>query len=393
MNIPSNTSTESRIQGYVEGYYGKLFSWHDRASLVSALAENRYNTYCYAPKEDPLHRLNWREPYDDNWRGEFRRFTQLAEQQSVSVAAGIAPGLDFDFTDRTAKDFSTLTTKARQLIDDGASHCLLLWDDIEETGYVGLNGVSEGQAHAETSNLLSDAIGAPVWVVPRVYAAEITNTNDYLEAFFSTLDVSSPVLLCGNAIVSKTITLEDLQRLSKINSHPDNRGAKAHRLVLWDNFYANDYCPRQLFLGPWSGREHIDNFVVNLTGLPCTDRLLLNVVRETQSVNDKRLPWRDVMQAHGVPDAFALLAGFFDTPVFGDDEHTLSSNRVPGVQTSADIDEAIETCLWKWKSPLAREWYPFIMSLKHDLAIAGNTLPRDRILKTQTAAMASRLLR
>jgi hyaluronoglucosaminidase len=53
--------------------------------------------------------------------------------------------------------------------------------------------------------------------------------------------------------------------------------------------------------------------------------------------------------------------------------------------------DAIETLLWRWKTPLAREWYPFLFGLKHDLLIASGELPALRIAKTQTAPLRRRL--
>jgi hyaluronoglucosaminidase len=49
--------------------------------------------------------------------------------------------------------------------------------------------------------------------------------------------------------------------------------------------------------------------------------------------------------------------------------------------------DAIETLLWRWKTPLAREWYPFLFGLKHDLQIASGALPALRIAKTQTTPL------
>ena len=42
---------------------------------------------------------------------------------------------------------------------------------------------------------------------------------------------------------------------------------------------------------------------------------------------------------------------------------------------------ALDQLLWRWKSPLQREWYPLLMGLKHDLAIGDNTLPLIRLQK------------
>jgi hypothetical protein len=48
--------------------------------------------------------------------------------------------------------------------------------------------------------------------------------------------------------------------------------------------------------------------------------------------------------------------------------------------------------LWQWKSPLSREWFPFLLGLKHDLQLFKMELTSERIIKTQTKPMAKYLL-
>ena len=89
------------------------------------------------------------------------------------------------------------------------------------------------------------------------------------------------------------------------------------------------------------------------------------------------------MAANDVPDAFHVVAGFFDAP-YGFD----SAFNLP--DTAAAL-AALDKLLWRWKSPLQREWYPFLMGLKHDLGIGDNTLPLIRLQKTQLSPLAIRL--
>jgi len=381
----------------MEGYYGKLLSWSDRQDLLNALQSHRMNTYCYAPKEDIQHRLRWRESNNKEWHRSFKQFCQSANARGISVAAGIAPGLDFIFNDQDS-DFSTLLHKAQEFITDGANEILILWDDIDEDIIVDRNGLSEGAAHANVVNRLSETLGRHLWTVPRVYASEIENRNNYLEDFFTALEPQHTVLLCGNAIVASTVALGDLKTLSRTattaaSDEQCNPGGLKHRTVVWDNFYANDYCPRRLFLGAWTGRETIEQYLINPTGLPLTDHLLLDVVASTHTTEDRQTHWSQALKRHGVPDAFFSIASFFSRPFFGDRAVVGNAHDIDCPPPSKEIEDAIETCLWQWKSPLAREWYPFIFGLKHDLALLQQRLPSDRILKTQPPALANTLLK
>ena len=36
-----------KIKGYIEGYYGNLYSWDDRIQILDTLAKNKMNFYFY----------------------------------------------------------------------------------------------------------------------------------------------------------------------------------------------------------------------------------------------------------------------------------------------------------------------------------------------------------
>ena len=87
----------AEARGYIEGYYGKLLTWDDRARLLKRMQRLGMTGYLYAPKEDALHRWQWRIPYNDDWTSRFAAFAVAANAVHIDLVAGIAPGLDFDF--------------------------------------------------------------------------------------------------------------------------------------------------------------------------------------------------------------------------------------------------------------------------------------------------------
>ena len=149
------------VLGYAEGYYGRLPSWQDRHALLDTMASLGQTNYYYAPKEDALHRLHWRQPYDAAWREQFRAFCDAAKRRGISIVAGIAPGLDFDYNHLPdGPDLQALLNKFRQLRADGAVQLSLLMDDIDEDFHTRCAGIrSEGIAHARLSNVLADPWG------------------------------------------------------------------------------------------------------------------------------------------------------------------------------------------------------------------------------------------
>ena len=61
---------------------------------------------------------------------------------------------------------------------------------------------------------------------------------------------------------------------------------KENKIVNWDNFYANDYCPSKLFIGPWKNQNLIDKSMINGTGMIETDKLIIEIVNKTALKND-----------------------------------------------------------------------------------------------------------
>jgi len=359
----------SPCRGYIEGYYGRLLNWTERRHLTDVLADTGMNTYLYAPKEDPAHRFHWRQDWDSGWWQHFAGFTAAAAAKDVAVIAGIAPGLDFDFGSLSDKngDAAILIDKSRRLIDAGAASVNLLMDDLDP-GFGGHDGgyQSEGAAHADLANMLADQL--PLSVTPRIYADEIAaEAESYLDDFTARLDPGVMVWTCGSHIVAPRI---DLAKTALARA-----GIPTERMIVWDNLYANDYCPRRLFLGCWQGRDNAQHILINPTGLVHTDALLLHLM----AAGEDKTAWQNTFTAHGVPPAFMDIAGFFDLPPQPDAAAT--QDPFDPDQTKTWLD-ALDTLLWRWKSPLQREWYPFLMGLRGDLLYRSGAMDSLRKEKT-----------
>ena len=372
--------------GYIEGYYGRLFDWRDRNRLLGGVAAAEMTSYFYAPKEDARHRQFWRQPYDKAWQTEFTQFATIAAAKNIHLIAGIAPGLDFDFASLDASmdqknDFTILVAKARQFLANGASMIALLMDDIA-ADFEARSGSfkNEGRAHAALANRLGLAIDAAIIIVPRIYADSLITPDDtqslaYLEQFTSHLDPQHQVVYCGDDIVAP-------RPFGDAGGHLDPAS-----IIIWDNFYANDYCPRRLFLGPWRNTD-MPHIMLNPTGMIETDLLLLGLMAGGRDQAGRgseagKIYWRELMQKAAVPDVFFDIAAYFDAP-YG----FAAEFAMPSAKTAL---AALDILLWRWKSPLQREWYPHLMGLKQDILLANGELPLERIEKTQMAPLARQL--
>ena len=355
-------------RGYIEGYYGKLLSFEDRNYLLSTLHDLSMDCHLYAPKEDVFHRFDWRRPYPKDWCADFAAFCAAARSKHIRILAGIAPGLDFAFYNNK-DDKAKLRAKAEQLSKAGADGLVPMFDDISaDLSVFERAGISEGQAHARLASWLQAETGCPVFLVPRLYADEIEGDHAaYAADLNQHLAEDITVFTCGVTIVAEKISL------------PDKAGILANKLtrplIIWDNLYCNDYCPRRLFTGRWTGRKKADPILLNGTGMPETDKLLLGLMAGQNRKN--------LFAKAGIPAAFTSVESCFWHPVFSGQPRTAAQPEPKRVL------EALEQLLWQWKGPLAREWYPYLFGLKGDLLIARGEMENKRIAKTQTNALAS----
>ena len=352
--------------GYIEGFYGKLLNWSQRKSIIKNLSQLNFNSYFYAPKEDERHRFNWRKKYTKNWLKSFQNFCNYANSKKINIIIGISPGLDFDFTYKN-NDFTVLKNKLKELDQCGAKLLAILYDDIIEKSF---QNESEGRLHAELCNRLSIYFKKPLSVVPRVYSDEIEDkSKDYLKKFLNTNNDKLFIFYTGKTIISSKIKKQN----KKINNK-----LKDGKLIYWCNYFSNDYCPKRIFLGPPPNFKKNKNFMLNLTGLINVDIIILKIIHGTMNSKNIYEAWKTIILDHKIPEEFLKVYKFFEKPYFEGSEELIN------YKFNNKIIDALDVLLWKWKSPLSIELYPYLFNLKQDIQIVMKQLDRKRIIKTQT---------
>ncbi|MEO5580764.1 MAG: beta-N-acetylglucosaminidase domain-containing protein, partial [Gemmatimonadaceae bacterium] len=77
--------------GIIEGFYGKPWTWEERAATVSFLAPHGYSFYLYAPKSDPYLRRRWAEPHPDHVTDELAKFAAHCRDLGLRFGIGLSP--------------------------------------------------------------------------------------------------------------------------------------------------------------------------------------------------------------------------------------------------------------------------------------------------------------
>ena len=260
-------------RGSIEGFYahessgGVAWTWEQRREQVRFYGETKMNTYIYAPKDDPYHRTQWREPYPDDQLAELAATAKAARDNHVDFVFALSPGNDINFTGDSAEtDYQALVSKCQAMYDAGVRSFAIFFDDIS------LRTSDAGVLQAEFLNRFNKefvkAKGdvTPLITVPTQYdslaMSDGTGLKQYTTDFAATLDDDVIVLWTGPAVVPDGIKKTDGEFMKSV--YGDRSG-------IWWNYPCNDYQLNKLGMGPIYNlapelTEMMETFVMNPMG-------------------------------------------------------------------------------------------------------------------------------
>ena len=233
--------------GIIEGFFGRPYSWDERADMVRALGPAGYGFYLYAPKADGRLRRRWREPYADADLQALAAFAQVCRETGVRFGVGLSPYELFLGFDAPAKE--ALAAKLAQLDSLGLDDLGVFFDDMKGD----LPELAERQVEivhwiAERTSA-SRLIACPSYytddpVLDRVFGQRPAN---YLEDLGMGLDPKIQLMWTGEEVCAREFSPGHLARVA------EQMGRKP---FLWDNYPVNDgpRMSRHLHLRAFTGR-------------------------------------------------------------------------------------------------------------------------------------------
>ncbi|HKP97190.1 MAG TPA: beta-N-acetylglucosaminidase domain-containing protein, partial [Fibrobacteria bacterium] len=227
-----------------------------------------------------------------------------------------------------------------------------------------------------------------LWFCPTVYTDQFASgpvaRDPYLLDLAANMPPEITVMWTGPRIIAERLDGEALADPARIF-----RG----NVLLWDNLYANDYCPNKIFLGPYEGRTRAiwrltRGVLLNPTGLPVTDRMLLDLLAAFRQGKPARKAWREAMAAYALPKEFLVVAPFLASPFFRPGPKDLAPARV------AALHKALKALIWDWKGVLHQEWYPYLFMLDADLKASarGKDRPDAEWVRKRYPPLVAQLL-
>ncbi len=239
-------------RGYIEGFYGKPWSFDERADMLKLMAEHGMNTYYYAPKDDEYHRDRWSELYPEKKLALLSEIKEIADSVFVDFYFCIAPGLSMSYS--SEKHYQALLGKLMQLYSIGIRNFGLLLDDIpEKLQYeedIERFGGETVNAHIFLANRLLYDLKKPgdsvkITVCPLQYHG--MGDEYFISRLGRGLEPEIDIFWTGRNICSQELTVREASGFIR---------ATLHRPLYWDNFPVNDaeMC-NEMHLGYLEGRE------------------------------------------------------------------------------------------------------------------------------------------
>ncbi len=236
------------VRGVIEGFYGRPWTHQQRLDLIPFLAARGMNSFVYGPKDDPLLRRDWREPYGGEWLARLSELVDRCAANGMRFTWCVSPGLSIRYSDDA--DLVALSAKLDRVAALGVTSFGLLLDDIPRElqhaqDRAAFADLADAHVHVVRSVAGRLPVGTHLVVCPTVYRG--TGTEDYLVRLSAGIDPRIDLFWTGRAICSPTLDLADAAAFTRATLRPP---------LYWDNYPVNDVAMSyELHIGPYRGRD------------------------------------------------------------------------------------------------------------------------------------------
>ncbi len=253
------------VRGVVEGFYGRPWTHAQRLDMIDFLGRRGMNTFVYSPKDDPLMRHRWREPYQGEQRRRLQELIAACAGHGLAFVFCLSPGLTIRYS--SPADREALLAKYDDVRTLGVHRFGLLVDDIPDrlqhpedvAAFTDLLHAQLELANAVARHLAAARPPASLIVCPTQYWG--TGEEESLRRLGSGLDPGIDLFWTGRAICSPSISLADAATVARSMNRPP---------TYWDNYPVNDVAmTHELHLGPYLGRDrHLHRFARGVVANP-----------------------------------------------------------------------------------------------------------------------------
>ncbi|TQS75060.1 hypothetical protein DX933_09915 [Ornithinibacillus gellani] len=374
-NLTIKDYANTKIRGFIEGFYGIPWSNDDRKSLMKFGGQFKTTSYIFAPKDDPYHREKWEEPYPAEELEEISDMARVGSENKTHFVWTISPlgevaALAQREGDEAAMELLEENTekmlhKFDQLYDAGVRQFGVLGDDVGALPLDYVVGLMDAVSEwAEEKGDVRDTLYTPA-AYNSGWAWDGGKELNKLEKHFAD---NIHILWTGETTVAP-VEQYTIDRFK----HRDNNGVERRDPLFWLNWPVNDVDMTRVFLGKGDmlepGIENLAGVVTNpMQEAEASKVSIFAVADYTWNTEDfaAEKSWEDSMKyiEPDAPEAFFTLA-----------KHMAHAD--PSVGMPADESEDIKELLDQVLSNLDQEQSiqevgPALMEELQKIADAGD---------------------
>jgi hyaluronoglucosaminidase len=270
--------------GIIEGFFGRPWTWAQRAEAVRFLAPHGYLFYLYAPKADVHLRRRWQEPYPEAELAELAAFREVCRGEGVRFGIGLSP---FELHLQPERGWQDrLAAKLAELAQLKPDDLAILFDDMRGD----VPDLAERQG-AIVHFAAERAAAGRILCCPSYYSDDPildvafgARPPFYLEQLGRLIDPAIRIFWTGAEVCAREFTPGHLARVAE---------QLRRKPTLWDNYPVNDGArmSQHLHLRGFTGRPaglagQIAAHGVNPASQPLLSRLPLLTLAESYARGD-----------------------------------------------------------------------------------------------------------
>ena len=257
--------------GLIEGFFGRPWSWSERAEAVRFLAPYGYLFYLYAPKGDAYLRRRWQEPHPDAEFDALALFRDVCRGAGVRFGIGLSP---FELHLHPSRGWQeALAAKLARLALLKPDDLAILFDDMRGD----VPDLAERQAaivhYSAERGIASRLLCCPSYYSDDPILDSVFGERPafYLEQLGRLLDPAIRILWTGEEVCAREFSPGHLARVA---------AQLGRKPFLWDNYPVNDglRMAQHLHLRGFTGRPasiapHIAGHGINPASQPVLSRI------------------------------------------------------------------------------------------------------------------------
>ena len=260
-NLLIKDYADAQWRGFIEGYYGIPWSNENRMSLMEFGGDIKMNAYMFAPKDDPYHNSQWREPYPEEKLAELAEMVKVGSKSKNKFIWTIHPfmhnAIRFDTEEHYQEDLAIIIRKFEYLYDIGVRQFGILGDDAGGNATDQVKLMTDLEEWKKSKGDVYNLI-----FVPKEYCQSFAGNNinsPYLKTI-SQMPKDIEIMWTGSGVCG-WVTTDTFNWFMQACSTAEN---PSRLPFMWLNWPVNDINKKRLVMGKG---QMLDPTVTNFKGI------------------------------------------------------------------------------------------------------------------------------